>query len=131
MKVVDLPPVLLSCSLLCADHSESADAVGGRMNQKQFYKSTAWKRARQAFIDYRKAIDGGLSEICREEPGLIVHHIVWLDDENCNDSDISLNPKRFKYECLKCHNKERDLRKNVPGRCLYGQDGEIIRNTKY
>ena len=102
-----------------------------RLNQKQFYKSKAWLRARAAYIDYRMAIDGGLCEVCREEPGYIVHHTIWLDDVNCNDPDISLNPMRFKYECLECHNRERDPRKTTPGRVIYGPNGEIIRNTKY
>ena len=101
------------------------------MKQKQFYKSGAWLRARAAYIAERLAIDGGLCEVCGVEPGYIVHHTIWLDDTNCNDPDISLNPKRFKYECLECHNKERDPRKATPGRCLYGPNGEIIPNTKY
>ena len=101
------------------------------LNQKQFYKSSAWKRARKAFIDYRMSIDGGLCEVCHEEPGLIVHHTIWLDDQNCNDPDIALNPKRFKYECITCHNKEKDPRQSFPGRCLYDKDGELIRNTNY
>lgn len=107
--------------------------VGGwdLLNQKQFYRSTAWKRARQAYIDYRMAIDGGLCEVCHEEPGLIVHHTVWLDDDNCNDPDISLNQKLFKYECITCHNREKDPRLSTPGRVIYGPDGEIIRNSKY
>lgn len=101
------------------------------LTQKQFYKSKPWKRARQSYIDYRMAIDGGLCEVCHDEPGYIVHHMIWLDDVNCNDSDISLNPKNFKYECLTCHNKERDPRIAIAGRCLYGPDGEIIRNSAY
>ena len=101
------------------------------MNQKQFYKSKPWRLARAAYIDERMAIDGGLCEVCGVEPGYIVHHTIWLDDINCNDPDISLNPKRFKYECLECHNKERDPRKATPGRCIYGPNGEIIPNTKY
>ncbi len=101
------------------------------INQKQFYKSRAWKRARDAYIAYRCAIDGGLCEVCHEELGLIVHHTIWLDDVNCNDPEISLNQKLFKYECQTCHNKEKDPRKAAPGRCLYGPDGEIIRNTDY
>ena len=101
------------------------------MNQKQFYKSRAWKLARQSYIDTRKALDGGLCEVCHDEPGLIVHHVIWIDDETCNDPDIALNPKNFKLECQTCHNKERDPRKVTPGRVLYGPDGEIIRNTNY
>ena len=101
------------------------------MTQKEFYKSQAWRRARQAYIDARAAIDGGMCEECREEPGKIVHHKMWLDDRNCNDPAISLNPSNFSYVCQTCHNKERDPRKATPGRCLYGENGEIIRNTSF
>ena len=111
------------------------DGIQGKradsLNQKQFYKTKAWQRARYAYIQYRQAIDGGLCEVCQEEPGRIVHHIIWLDDNNCNDPDISLNPRNFKLECQTCHNKERDPRIATPGRCLYGPDGEIVRNTNY
>ena len=101
------------------------------MNQKQFYRSPAWKKARRAFIDYLMAVDGGLCEVCHDEPGLIVHHKIWLDDANCNDQEISLNQNNFRYECQTCHNQERDPRIATPGRCLYGENGEIIRNTWY
>ena len=102
-----------------------------KMNQKQFYKSMPWRRARQAYIDHRVAIDGGLCEVCGVEPGLIVHHIIWLDDENCNDPEISLNENNFKYECQTCHNKEIDPRRESQGRCRYGPNGEIIRASDW
>lgn len=101
------------------------------MTQKQFYKSGEWKNARKSFIDNRMAMDGGTCQICGMEPGVIVHHKIWLDDVNCNDPEISLNPDNFLYECQTCHNKERDPRRATPGRCLYGSNGEIVRNTKY
>ena len=101
------------------------------MTQKEFYKSSAWKRARQGFIAQRLAVDGGLCQVCGDEPGKIIHHKIWLDDINCNDPNISLNPDNFMYECQTCHNKERDPRTQTPGRCLYGADGEILRNTNY
>ena len=101
------------------------------MTQKEFYKSRAWYRAKYAFIKHRKSIDGGLCEVCHEEPGKIVHHTIWLDDDNCNDPNISLNPEFFKYECQACHNREVDPRKALKSRCLYGPNGEIIRNTDY
>lgn len=101
------------------------------LTQEQFYRTRAWKDARLAYIKYRQAIDGGLCEVCHEEMGVIVHHKIWLDDTNCNDPEISLNPHNFKYECQTCHNKERDPRKSTPGRCFYGEDGEIIKNTNY
>ena len=102
------------------------------LTQKQFYKTKAWRLARAEYIARRKAIDGGTCEVCGQEPGTIVHHYrIWLDDTNCNDPSISLNPNNFKLECQTCHNKEIDPRKPSAGRVKYGPDGEIIRNTDY
>lgn len=101
------------------------------MRQEEFYKTPAWRKARAAYIAQRKAVDGGLCEVCGDEPGRIVHHKIWLDDDNCNDPEISLNPSNFMYECQVCHNKEVDPRRKTPGRCRYGPNGEIIRATDY
>lgn len=101
------------------------------MRQEEFYKTPAWRKVRAAYIAQRKAVDGGLCEVCGDEPGRIVHHKIWLDDDNCNDPEISLNPSNFMYECQTCHNKEVDPRRKVPGRCRYGPNGEIIRATDY
>ena len=103
------------------------------MTQKQFYKSRAWLRARQAYIQYRISIDGGMCETCHQEPGYIVHHTVWLNDENCNDPEIALNPKLFKYDCLACHNREVDPAKGQTNnsRIRYGPNGEIIKVGEY
>ena len=101
------------------------------MTQKEFYRSQAWRRARAAYIAYRVATDGGMCEKCGQALGKIVHHKIWLDDTNCNDQEISLNPNNFRYECQECHNQERDPRLATPGRCQYGPNGEIIRNSLY
>lgn len=102
------------------------------MNQRQFYKSGPWKRARAAYIAYRKSIDGGMCEVCGERPGYIVHHKIWLDDEKCNDPDIALNPENFRYECQTCHNREIDPERcTAGGRIRYGPDGEIINIGTY
>lgn len=101
------------------------------MTQKEFYKSKAWQRARQGYIDKRMAVDGGLCEVCGIEPGKIVHHTIWLDDINCNDPNISLNEELFLYECQTCHNKEKNPRIAASSRFLYGPNGEIIRNSAY
>lgn len=53
----------------------------------------------------RVNIDGGLCQICRDAPGYIVHHKVWLTPENITDPDIALNPANFLYVCHDCHNK--------------------------
>lgn len=102
-----------------------------RMTQAEFYKSMAWRRARQAYINERIAIDGGLCEVCGQELGLIVHHTIWLNDRNCNNPDIALNPKHFKYECQGCHNKEKDPSVNKSSRIKYGPNGEVIKRGDY
>lgn len=101
------------------------------MKQKEFYKTQAWRRARHAYIQERISIDGGLCEKCGQEPGRIVHHKIWLNDDNCNDTAISLNPSNFEYQCQTCHNKEKDPASSPAGRCRYGPAGEIIRASTY
>lgn len=98
------------------------------MTQKEFYKTVAWRRARAAYIERRMAIDGGICEVCGQQPGKVVHHYrVWLDDQNCNDPSISLNDTNFRYECQDCHNKEQDPRKpKAPGRVQFTADGELV-----
>lgn len=95
------------------------------MTQKQFYKSQAWRRARAAYISQRRAIDGGLCEVCGMSPGLIVHHVIWLNDVTCNNEAIALNSNNFRLECQTCHNKERDPRIQPPGRAVFNESGEV------
>lgn len=101
------------------------------MLQKEFYKTQAWRRARYAYIQHRESIDGGLCEECKEEAGRIVHHIIWLNDINCNDENISLNPDNFRYLCQECHNKQTNPLNARTGRVMYGENGEVLSNTDY
>ena len=103
------------------------------MKQKEFYRSMPWIRARQAYIDERIMVDGGMCEKCGKRLGKIVHHKIWLNDINCNDPDIALNPKNFKYECQACHNKETDPSKQITSnsRVRYLSDGTVINNENY
>lgn len=104
---------------------DRADRSRRLMTQKEFYRSPAWRRARAAYIAYRKSIDGGMCEECHERLGLIVHHKVWLNDDNVNDPEISLNFKHMKYDCLICHNKEKP--DGAPKKQYrLGENGEIL-----
>lgn len=96
------------------------------MTQREFYKSRAWRRARDAYIQRRIRLDGGICEVCRRELGKIVHHKIWLNDINCNDPEISLAESNLRYECQDCHNKEKDPSKIVAGRYRFDADGNII-----
>lgn len=97
------------------------------MTQKEFYKSRAWRRARDAYIQRRIRLDGGICEVCHRELGKIVHHKIWLNDINCNDPEISLAESNLRYECQDCHNKEKDPSKIAAGRYRFDADGNIIR----
>ena len=68
-----------------------------------FYKSPAWQRSRASYIASRRTIDGGMCEICRERPGVIVHHKIHLTADNIKDSDISLSHSNLQFVCHYCH----------------------------
>lgn len=96
------------------------------MTQKEFYHSPAWRKARDAYIDKRIRVDGGICEVCHSDLGKVVHHKIWLDDINCNDPGISLNPDNFRYECQECHNKEKDPRRKPSRRYVVDEEGNIL-----
>lgn len=70
--------------------------------------------------------------MCGEAAGKVVHHKIWLNDDNCNDPSISLNDANFRYECQTCHNKEEDeqRRRRKYGRVIYLSNGEVIINDE-
>ena len=68
---------------------------------KKFYKSKAWRDCRLSYIS--KVF--GLCERCGK-PGDIVHHKVYIDAQNINDVNVTLNHDNLEYLCIDCHNKE-------------------------
>lgn len=70
---------------------------------KSFYKSAAWKRAREYVISRSY----GMCERCRSmgryTPGRIVHHKIPLTPENIGDPKVSLDPGNLEYLCHECH----------------------------
>jgi 5-methylcytosine-specific restriction endonuclease McrA len=65
---------------------------------KKFYESQAWIRCRNA---YRQS-KFGLCEQCGQ-PGVEVHHKIWLMPDNINNPDITLNWDNLILLCRKCH----------------------------
>lgn len=90
---------------------------------KPFYNSKAWKKCRASFIAYRQSIDGGLCQTCHENIGYIVHHKEWLTPNNINDPEITLNHRNLQYDCLVCHNKEKE--NGEKEKYFFGEDGQI------
>ena len=101
---------------------------------KAFYRSQAWKRARQDYVDQRKSVDGGLCELCQEEPGTEVHHKIFLRQENIDDENITLNPDNFMLLCYDCHQREHEAARKVAILNAQRRDskkGVLINGTYY
>ena len=71
---------------------------------KAFYTSTRWRQTRQAYIDYRRSIDGGVCEECGQRLGEIVHHKVMITPANINDASVTLSFNNLELVCWQCHN---------------------------
>ena len=97
---------------------------------KSFYNSAMWAACRDSYIADRRAIDGGLCEVCRIRLGAIVHHINPLTPQNITDPYVTLNHENLRLECLRCHNDEPDhYNDSRPGRraaCRFDEDGEPV-----
>ncbi len=93
---------------------------------ESFYKSNAWRRCRGAYIAERIAIDGGVCEVCREQPGYIVHHIKPLTPKNINNPDIALSFSNLRYDCKECHDREEvhAFVTHKKGRCVFDSSGQ-------
>lgn len=91
---------------------------------KDFYKSAAWKRARQTVI--KRA--NGLCERCRAaglyRPGVIVHHKDYITPENIHNPGVTLGLDNLEYLCEDCHNKEHKAKPN--NRYRFDSDGKLL-----
>jgi hypothetical protein len=92
---------------------------------KGFYKSAAWKRARQQVITRAN----GLCERCKAQgiykPGYIVHHKEYITPGNINNPNITLNLDNLEYVCEDCHNKEHKAA-HTPMRYQYDASGNLL-----
>jgi len=70
---------------------------------KTFYNTAAWAKCRRAYILSRMMVDGGLCEECYTAQGYIVHHKIFLDQNNIKNTEISLNFDNLEYVCKQCH----------------------------
>ena len=91
----------------------------------RFYRSPRWKKCRAAYIKHRQSIDGGICEICHEQPGRIVHHRIHLTPDVLDDPDICFGFGNLELVCLDCHNIEHGYVKPMPERMVrYAFDPE-------
>ena len=75
-----------------------------------FYKSKQWQKFRETVISERIKEDGYIYDEVTGKPivnayDIILHHTIFLTEDNVNDYEISLNPKLIQVVSHKTHNK--------------------------
>jgi hypothetical protein len=95
---------------------------------KKFYKSAQWQDCRDSYIAERKATDGGLCEVCHDQPGYIVHHKIMLTPGNIDNPDIALNWGNLSYECKACHDlhEGHGVLNVTPACCAFDIEGNPV-----
>lgn len=87
-----------------------------------FYRSKAWRQCRESYLQYVN----GRCERCLSKglhvPATIVHHKIYLTEDNYNDPSIVFNFENLEALCRDCHNVEHFARekrwKIVDGRVV-------------
>ena len=78
---------------------------------ERFYGSSAWKECRKAYAKSK----GNLCERCLKagqfRPGYVVHHRIYLTDENLSDPAVALNWNNLELLCRECHEMEHSRNK--------------------
>lgn len=74
-----------------------------------FYRSKEWQRFRDIVINERVRDDGFVYDEVTGKPivnayDIILHHTIFLTEENVNDRNISLNPELIQIVSHKTHN---------------------------
>lgn len=91
--------------------------------QEKFYHSHEWKLCRRYVLE----LHHGLCASC-EAKGIIrtadvVHHKIFLNANNVNDAEISLNPEHLIPLCATCHAQAHGTQ--TERRYIVRQDGTV------
>ena len=91
---------------------------------EKLYASPAWKHCRESYLQ-------SVSYLCEkcttaENPNVakIVHHKVYLTEENINDPEIALAWDNLQAVCQDCHNREHHAVNDK--RYIFGPDGGLV-----
>ena len=70
---------------------------------KKFYSSTLWENARGYALKRDRYV-------CRRcgAPATMVHHRVYLTEDNIKDFNFTINPANLESLCDECHKREHD-----------------------
>lgn len=72
----------------------------------RFYNSDDWHKCRKAYLE-------SVNHLCERclakgiyEPAYIVHHKIYLSEDNFGDAEIMTGFDNLEALCLSCHNEE-------------------------
>lgn len=95
-----------------------------RSINSSFYNSKDWHNCKNAYL---KKVNG-LCERCLAkglyEPARIVHHKIYLSEDNYGDLELMLGFENLEALCLACHNEEHYKKRNKKRWKFV--DGELI-----
>ena len=88
-----------------------------------FYKSKQWSVCRESYLATHS-----LCERCLKKgeivPAEIVHHKIYLTDQNFQDPSIALNHANLEALCMKCHNQEH-FGEKTESRWFFNSEGQF------
>lgn len=109
--------------------------------RKDFYQSKAWKQVRKNIWIKQNLLCAecgkpvyvdGLSEYLPKEKRRtgIVHHKIWLDNNNIEDDNITLNEDNLIGICKECHEKIHHANMSCRKGLTFDEEGNIIPQRK-
>lgn len=107
------------------------------MTRQEFYATTAWKKVRLNVWRkqyclcarcHRPVYVDKLSEYISQEKRLkgIVHHKIYLTDDNFSNYNISLNIDNLEGLCIDCHNKEHFNSSVTRNDVMFDDEGNLV-----
>lgn len=89
--------------------------------QNNFYWSNKWKRLRNYVMEK-------YNYICQHCGGTakIVHHIEWIDENNLNDVNVTLNEDNLIPLCQECHNRVHNHQGMVQDNLMFNDEGDLV-----
>ena len=105
-------------------------------NRKLFYNSKLWKSVRRSVwikqnllcaVCHKPVYVDGISEYLPKESRRtgIVHHKIWLDNNNIENDDITINENNLIGVCKECHENIHHANMSCRKDMMFDEDGNI------
>ena len=92
---------------------------------EQFYLSNSWKQCRASFLQSKQYLCERCSTQHDPVVASIVHHRIYITQENIIDPNITLSWNNLEALCPDCHNREHHAAERKP-RYAFDNNGELV-----